>query len=185
MALITAREIPEFSVYGVPQVSYTVAGKGNQDYAVAVALATLVQANAFEKECSALSAMVRVRMRKLDELGEALATISRALKKMPVKKTSSSNTATDDELPRAQELMAKYGLTLKLESDGKSIRRDNALYSENDVRYAIDREDNDLQQNLVTVQGTFNKRDNAFSTASRLVSKVNNAAQSIIGNFGG
>ncbi len=184
MALVSAQEIPGCTVYGIPQMSYTTAGKSGQDYAAAVALATLVQANAFETECGALSAMVRLRMKKLDELGEALAILSRVLKKMPVKSPESDDKVTDGDLYRARDLMAKYGLTLKLEGDEAKIRRDNVSYAENDVRYAMDREDNDLQQNLVTVKSTFNRRDQAFSTAARLVSKVNNSAQSIIGNFG-
>ncbi len=190
MALITAQEISGASVYGIPQMSYTVGGQSGKDYGAAVAVATLVQANAFEMECNALAAMTRVRMRKLDDLGEALAIISRVMANMKVKKPQSKDTVTDSDLPRAKSLMAKYGLELKLQTDKNgndlpTIRRDNASYAQNDVQYAMDREDNDLQQDLVTVQGTFSKRDNAFSTASKLIGKVNNAAQSIIGNFGG
>ncbi len=185
MALVTAQEIDGCTVYGIQQVSYTTAGKSGQDLASAVALATLVQANAFEKECEALSAMVRLRMKKVDELGEVLATLSAVLAKMPTKKQESKDTVTDGALTNARNVMSKYGLTLTLEGNEAKIRRDNAMHAENEVRYAIDREDNDLQQNMVTVKGTFNRRDQAFSTASRLVNKVNGSGQSIIGNFAG
>lgn len=181
---ISAQEIPGASVYGVAQVSYSVNGVAGQDYAAAVAAASLFQANAFEAECNALSAMVRLRMEKLDDLGEVLSTLNQVVAAMPTKNQQSSDTVWDPKLSRARELMAKYGMTLTLESDG-SVRRDNASYAQNDVQYALDREDNDLQQDMVSIQSLFSKRDNAFSTASQLIGKVNNASQSIIANFGG
>ncbi len=186
--MITAQEISGASVYGIPQMSYTVDGQGGKDYVAAVAAATLTQANAFEAECSALAAMVRVRMKKLDDLGKAMATLSMVLASFKKDNPQSNDTVQSGMLPEMQRLMEAYGLnvTLGKDNDGKDvIRRDNANYAQNDLRYAMDREDNDLQQDMVTIQSMFTKRDNAFSTAARLVGKINNAAQSILGNFGG
>ena len=47
----------------------------------------------------------------------------------------------------------------------------------------MDTEDNNLQQDVVSLQGLVSKRDNAFSTAGRLVKKYDGSADAIIGNM--
>ena len=54
-----------------------------------------------------------------------------------------------------------------------------------EVQYQIDKEDNLLQQDMVSMQSFVSKRDNAFSTASKIIRKTNNAASSTIANIGG
>ena len=48
----------------------------------------------------------------------------------------------------------------------------------------IDKEDNDLKQDMVSLNSYISKRDNSFSTATKLVKKGLNAASSTIGNIG-
>ncbi len=212
MTFVTAEEIGA-SVYGIPQVSYTVNGVSGQDLAMAVAQASLKQASAFEVECSALTAMVKVRMKKSEDLGQALSIITE-LKGL----FDPDDADPDDELyhdPDDDDL-ASYNIDDKLyaikntliayniekangykdddddedayfswdEDYGITITRADINYLDNDVKYEIDRENNDLQQDLLTVQSMFSKRDNAFSTASQLVNKILSAAQTMIGNIG-
>ena len=54
-----------------------------------------------------------------------------------------------------------------------------------EVQYQIDKEDNLLQQDMVSMQSFVSKRDNAFSTASKIIRKTNNAASATIANIGG
>ncbi len=213
MAFVTTQEISGASVYGIPQVSYTVDGVSGQDLAMAVAQASLKQAVAFEQECSALTAMVKQRMKKSDDLGQALSTITE-LKGL----FDPDDMDPDDELyhdPDDEDL-AGFHIDDKLreikatllaynmekaegykeddddesayfswdDEDGIYITRADINYLDNDVKYEIDRENNDLQQDLLTVQSMFSKRDNAFSNASQLVDKILSAAQSMIGNMG-
>ena len=47
-----------------------------------------------------------------------------------------------------------------------------------DTQYALDKEDNYLQQDMVSLQSYFSKRDQALSMAASLVKKVNNTMSS-------
>ncbi len=188
MAVISAQNIPGVSVYGIQQVSYTVNGVAGKDYAAAVAAASLWQATALEQSCSAMSAMVKQRMKKLDDLGWALAVLNETLTTFRTKNPESDDKGYHGELQRMDEVLRAYGFKsyVSTNKDGDYyITRENANYAQNDVQYAMDREDNDLQQDLVSIQSMFSKRDNSFSTAKELVSKIFNTSQSITSNFGG
>ena len=47
----------------------------------------------------------------------------------------------------------------------------------------MDVEDNDMQQDMITVQGLVSKRDNSFSTASKVLKKVNSTGETIINSI--
>ena len=64
------------------------------------------------------------------------------------------------------------------------MTRGNIQKAQTDFQYAIDREDNDIQQDIVTLQSYITKRDNAYSNAAKLVKKANQAAKSTIKNIG-
>lgn len=185
MAVIVANDIPGMAVWGVSQSDYTVDGVPNRDFGSALAVAALRQSGAIESECEAYMAMVRTRIRKIEELGEALSVISEALATMRVKKAESDDLSdADPRLFTAKSILQKYGLELNVMLDGR-ITREEASMRQNDVQYAIDNEDNSLQQDMVSLQGLVSKRDNSFSTAAKLVGKVNDTAQTLIGNIGG
>lgn len=185
MALIVTNDITDVSVWGVQQKNYTINGKSNQDFGSAVAVAALQQSNSIERESEAYTAMVRVRIRKLEELGEALSVITEALASMRIKDTESDDLSKEDSrLLTAKSILRKYGLDLAVD-DKNRITREEASMRQNDVQFAIDNEDNSLQQDMVSLQGLVSKRDNSFSTAAKLVSKVNDTAQTLIGNIGG
>ena len=73
MPLIESTVIPGASVYGVPQMSYTVAGAADKDYAAALTAATLRESAAIEASAASYSAVVKERARKVDELGQVMA----------------------------------------------------------------------------------------------------------------
>ena len=58
------------------------------------------------------------------------------------------------------------------------------MNAQNAVQYAIDKEDNELKQDTVSLNSYVSKRDNSFSTASKLVRKALDASGSTIGNIG-
>lgn len=76
--LIVPELITGFSVYGVPQVQYTVDGKSNQDFTTAVTCAAFKESVAIETVCTGYSEVVKARQKKVDELGEVLACLARA-----------------------------------------------------------------------------------------------------------
>ena len=86
----------------------------------------------------------------------------------------------------------RYGITVTCVayefSDGvykAQMRRDDIYRAQNQVQYEMDREDNDLKQDMVSLNSLMSKRDNAFSAAARLIKKANDAASNTIGNIGG
>lgn len=188
MAMITTQPIEGANVYGVPQVSYSISGRpGEADYGTVLAMATLTQSAAIEKQSAALSDMVHVRMEKLKELGEALSIIARALASM---QTSSSPRPTDlsssdYNLLRADAILRKYGIDAMMIDGAWRITRETAMKRKNDTQYAMDSEDNALQQDMLALQSLVAKRDNSFSTASKLMQKFNNTSNTLIGNIGG
>jgi hypothetical protein len=63
------------------------------------------------------------------------------------------------------------------------MTRGDLMRSQDDIQYALDVEDNNLQQDMVSLQGLVSKRDSAFSTAARIVSKSLNAGAAAIDNI--
>lgn len=192
--LITATEISGGAVYGVGQVSYAVDGVSGKDYADALTAAAFKESVSIEAAASAYAAVVRQRQRKVSDLGVVLADLAYAISTMDPKSNDPnkrSNTCT--QVLEAYNLAGKYGITLSLASVGvsngvntsASITYANATRSQNDVQYALDMEDNNLQQDMISLQSFIAKRDNAFSTAAQIIKKASKAADSTIGNIVG
>lgn len=192
-AAVTPHEIAGLSVYGMQQVSYEVKGKEGLDFATALSLTALQKTDAMDQATQAYSEMVRLRMRKLDEVGEALSILTKAIASMPQKGGKDTLSSSDAELKRANDLLKKYDITpldLVIEKDKAGnetswkVTREEALMRKNEIQYILDSEDNTLQQDMLALRSLVSKRDNSFSTASRLLTKISNTAQSSIRNFG-
>ncbi len=190
-ALVTAAEIPNGAVYGVSQKTYVVDGVAGQDFTAALAAAAFKEATAIEAATASYADVVRTRTRKCEDLGEVLAALAKAVASLPTKNPKSDDKSEQSaEIYAAQAIAGQYGFDLpfaKSDETNKtaSITRENAYRLQNDVQYALDTEDNELQQDAIALQSLVSKRDNAFSTAAKLVRKADNAAQSTIGNMAG
>ena len=183
MPLIETNVIPSASIYGVPQMSYTVAGDAGKDYSAALAVAALKQSTSIEAAASSYVSIVKARARKVEELGEVMALLNEAFANLKVKDAAPGDTATVDNGAWVNGTALKYGITLVFMPYTAIMTRANLMKGQNEVQYAIDTEDNNLQQDTVTLQGLLSKRDSAFSTASRIVQKADNAASSVIQNI--
>ena len=104
----------------------------------------------------------------------------------------------DNQLKHMQRLCDKYNIgsdevnvRSKKVKEGNSLvlhyymTRGDVMNAQNDIEYKMDVEDNNLQQDMVSLQSFLSKRDNAFSTAAKLVRKSQNSAGETIGNMGG
>ena len=87
----------------------------------------------------------------------------------------------------AADLLDDYGIDhsaitiIPSPVDGKKtgvIKENDVQTLQTNVQYELDKEDNYLQQDLVSVQSYFSKRDQALSMAASLVRKVNNTMTS-------
>ena len=191
--MIERNPIAGASVYGVEQYSYTVEGVAGKDYAAALSAASFKEAVAIEKALSAYSEVVRQRMRKLDDLGTAMAILNEAYATLKTKEQESGDT-TDNmpSLADARDIAARYGVTINMTDytiPQLGIRicyttRRDLMNGQNAVQYAIDREDNELKQDTVSLNSYVSKRDNSFSTATKLVKKALDASGAAIGNIG-
>ena len=191
-SLIATEEIPGGAVYGVRQMSYTVEGVAGRDYGAALAAAAFKESTAIEDTMNGYAAIVRQRTRKLEDLGTVMAGLNAGMATLKTKDTESSD-KTDKMavLAEAHTLAAKYGITVTCvayEYSGgvykAQMRRDDLYRAQNQVQYEMDKEDNDLKQDMVALNSLMSKRDNAFSAAARLIKKANDAASSTIGNIG-
>ena len=192
-SLIATEEIPGGAVYGVRQMSYTVEGVAGKDYGAALAAAAFKESTAIEDTMNSYAAIVRQRTRKLEDLGTVMAGLNAGMATLKTKETESSDrTDKMSILAEAHSLAAKYGITVTCVayefSDGvykAQMRRDDLYRAQNQVQYEMDKEDNDLKQDMVALNSLMSKRDNAFSAAARLIKKANDAASNTIGNIGG
>lgn len=181
-SLIVATEIAGNSVYGVKQFDYTVDGVVHQDYAAAITCAAFRESLAIEQSAAGIGEVVRQREKKLEDLGYALAVVNKAYATMKTKNQERDDmSSTDEELTKARNVLAEYGIALKVTNS--QISRETAQLAQADIKYALDVEDNNLQQDLVTLKSFMTKRDNAFSNASKVVKKALDAASSTIGNI--
>ena len=183
MPLIQTNTIDNLSVYGVSQVSYTVNGESGKDYSAALAAAALRQTAGIEASTAAYADLVKVRARKVEELGQVMAELSKAYASLRVKDAESGDSATVDNGAWVNGTALKYGITLVFKENTADMTRANLMKGQNEIQYAMDVENNNLQQDMVSLQGLISKRDNAFSAASRIVRKADDAASSTIGNI--
>ena len=184
--LIETNAINGFKVYGQQMVEYTVAGNSGVDFGFAIAFASLEEAAAIEEETNAYSAVLRTRQQKLSELGEALAILTQALATMKSSGTQQSTDKSDgmDSLYKARDILNKYGVYNLTLVDGNKVQRGTAQKAQAQTEYKMDMEDNDMQQDMITVQGLISKRDDSYSTAAKVLKKVSSTAGTIIDSIG-
>lgn len=177
--LIVANEIPGAAVYGVAQYDYTVDGASGKDYSAALAAAAFRESVAIEDSAAAYSELVRQRERKVSDLGDVLAAIAQAIATMdPKSQDTGKRSEWSSLLYDAHGTCSRYGISLPLVAvryeNGKwegQVTYREATKAQNDVQYEMDKEDNNLQQDMVALQSYITKRDNAYSSAAKIVQK--------------
>ena len=184
---IQANNITGLKVYGQQQVDYTVNGEAGCDFGAAVARASMQRAVSVESATSALADVVRARERKLTEIGEALAYVAAAAANFTSKSKTDDSTSSPG-LATAKDILDRYGIdtsnivVVDLSTLGAgrigAIQNQYVGKLQTDTQYALDKEDNYLQQDMVSLQSYFSKRDQALSMAASLVKKVNNTMTS-------
>ena len=125
---------------------------------------------------------------KLSDLGTALSYVCEAFAHF---QHSGKNAASQDAkvttsgLYTTADILKRYGL--KSADDGLmydngtktgTISNANANKMQTNIQYMMDKEDNYLQQDMVSLQSYFSRRDQALSLAASLVRKVNNTMSS-------
>ena len=176
---IEVSNIPGDSVYGIAQVEYIVDGQPGLNFADAIAIASFKVATAIEDSTSAYAAVITARQKKIDQLGEVLACFDDANANLPTK-SQSTDTVEIKRFTFVKSVADYYGISIQGLSS--TMVRGDVQKALTEVQYQIDKEDNLLQQDMVSMQSFVSKRDNAYSTASKVVQKCNRAASTTISN---
>ena len=174
------------AVYGTQLRDYAIDGEMGKTFSEVIAFASLRQSHSIEMATSAIASVVRERQRKVNDLAEVLAVVSAAIPSMPNKGASDDRWSkiNSEDIANANALLSKYGLaTMSTNKDGQ-INYATAYQTQNDIQLKLDSENNDLQQNLTSLQSLVSKRDNAFSVANKVIQKCNATARGTINAFG-
>lgn len=164
------------TVLGTIQNAYTVNGVHGQDFGTAVREAALCRAAALEETLLSYSELIRTRQKKLDELGEALSALNEAFAQKTKK------TKTKDKLPvdsSAVSILRRYGFTAATKMTYPDIMK-----LQQNVQFALDQEDNELQQDMTSLQGYVSKRDDTMQMVGKLTKKVGGTRRSGIQYIG-
>ena len=156
------------TVLGTVQNAYAVNGVHGQNYGEAVSKAALCRTAALEETMQSFSTLLRTRQRKLDDLGNALAALNEAF-------AQKGDKGTSDNLPvdrSAVTLLKRYGFTASTQMTFPEIMK-----LQQNVQFALDQEDNELQQDMTSLQSYVSKRDDAMEMANKLLTKVNSTRQ--------
>ena len=186
------------SVYGVPQVGYSADGKSGLDFGDVISHVTLKQATIADNQTRSVSSAIRLRQKQLEAMGRTLAIVNGILAKFRVKGGHSKDEYTIEkdkaaEILQAADELKKYGYTLKIVEETKktaccggseykaiTITRATAMRAQAEVQTMIDTENNNMQQDMMTVQGVLQKRDRAFDGAQDMIKGFYRATDGII-----
>lgn len=163
------------TVLGTTQYAYTVNGVHGQDFDTAVFRAALCRSVGVEEALSAYVKLVNARQRKLDDLGKALAGINEAVAAEEDLKPS-TKIKIDLETRTA---LSRYGFAATEEMTYEKVAP-----LQQDVQYALDREDNEVQQDMAAMQSFLSKRDDAMKMAAKLMKKIAQTRARGIDNIG-
>lgn len=174
-----------YKPFNFEQVNYYIGGDHSRvhDYEELVVTVSLDRAYALEGEVEPLANLVRARNAKLTALGNAMADVAAASASLSDKDLKDTTYLSNAGTHR--NTLNVYGLNDKayITDDGK-ISKEMTQKLQAKLKYAIDVEDNNLQQDVVSLQSYMTKRDDAFSTASQLMRKISQTREKTLANFG-
>ncbi len=163
------------TVYGVDQMAYSVNGVKDLNLGDAIFHVSTIRAAALEEDAAVFSRAIKLRQQKLEDLGKAMALISQQIAEAGKKMTDK----VDANKYGYMTICNRYGISRSVGTKGQ------LMSLQTDVQYAMDKEDNDLQQDMVSLQSLFSKRDQAFSTASSMMKKFDKGLADTIRQIGG
>ena len=190
------------SVYGVKQYLFSDSQSGKElDFGSIIAKSTLAQAAIVEEQTKVTAEVLKLRRQKSDDLANALAIFDKIMANFQVKDRKSTDecdlVCTKEELDKykaAAEKLNEYGYTIALASKEQTkkcsttttgnyvitIQRADAMRGQAQVQEMLDTENNNLQQDMMSLQGFIQKRDSSFSTATETVKKFEGTAGNVI-----
>lgn len=188
MADVETCNIAGCSVYGVQQVQYRVNGSERCDYARTLAAISLTRAASIEDDVGAITYLLRLRMKKIEDLGAAMAAVEKALIATDgegAKVTDKLGSYYDQHLAGPINTLVACGVEISASIRNSNMTRGDLQKVETRAKYVLDKEQNELQQDSLSVQNMISKRDSAYSNASSLMKKVYDDMTELIRKIGG
>ena len=173
----------DLSVYGQVQSQYIIDGVRGGTYEDAAINGAFRRAAAMEEESRVVSAALKKRAKKMEDLGQAMAYVNEFIA-INAKVALSDNSKKNGLLP-AYVLMKPYNADARgYVNDKGQCSKPDALKLQTDLQLVIDKENNSIQQDTNSLQSFMSKRDQAYTTVSKLMQKLRKATTKTIENIG-
>lgn len=194
---LIAVEAAGVSVYGVAQNAYSVREGGASKavtYDVAIATASLQRSFSIESAMGTASAIVRIKQQKMEVLTDLLALLMQGRAALPHKDGKPDDTVPVPGLAaKVKTVKEKFGVDIYSWKEGRppeSVTGDNIQRQDLEgglvvLQSAIDENDNQLQQDMLTLQSWVSKRDESFRSASKALKTILGTGSAVISNIGG
>lgn len=171
--------------FGLEQVAYQLPGSSRTlDFEQLVAAMAVGRSAQLEREAQVQAMQVRTRNEAIEMLGEVLAEVNRCLETLAQKKDA-PDTVANSKLYECKQILVKLGVKSYIVTTNTlgGLNKGNAQKQQAELVYAIDMQDNDLQQDIISMQSLLNKRDDAYATASKLSTRVSDARSQTLENI--
>ena len=172
---INAGEATHLNRYGT-FYDYTFEGAA-VDYESLAVLISKQRAAAVEKEIPPMSTKMRRRNAELSELGEVLAECNKAQANVDGGSEGSSTTSFSSTM---WARLVKY-FPDQFSGSANIIRKDTLQKATQLVKSRIDSLNNAATTDMARLQGLVDKRDDAFDTATNIMSKISGTRSTTLG----
>jgi len=136
------------------------------------------RAVAVEDEVTPLTSRIRQRNADLDELGQALADLTKQQAAFKSDAEGSSQSGTSVSQKTADTIKKFFGYTMTL----NEFKQWNEFYLQL-VKSKIDALNNAAQGDMTRLQGLVDRRDESYSTATNLMSAISDSRSNLIRNL--
>ena len=178
MAVIVPEKVSLSQSWGVQFGDFFLDGKHLDFQDVLIAIAER-RATSVEKEVTPLSTKIQARNKVLEDLGNVLADLTKLQAQFSSDAKGSDRSGTLQQTSK-DILIAVFG-TLDW-SDLKMTKYEVEEWLQK-VKSKIDALNNEAQKDMTRLESLVNRRDEAFSTASDLMSKVGDTRSNLIRNL--
>ncbi len=178
MSVISPENVALSQSWGVQFGDFFLDGKHLDFQDVLIAIAER-RATSVEKEVTPLSTKIQARNKVLEDLGNVLADLTKLQAQFSSDAKGSDRSGTLQQTSK-DILIAVFG-TLDW-SDLKMTKYEVEEWLQK-VKSKIDALNNEAQKDMTRLESLVNRRDEAFSTASDLMSKVGDTRSNLIRNL--
>ncbi len=179
--------VNRFAEYGVQINDYNLDGEHMDLQDLLVKLSSN-RATAIEQEVTPLSLRIRKRNQFLEDLGNALAFLSKLQARFDDEDggdetTSFAPTDSDGAGEVTVDVLRRLGVSLNEGNSSYTFRKDSIEEYVQKVKTKIDGLNNDAQLDMNRLQSLVDRRDQSYETATELMSSVSDTRSKTIGNM--